>query len=306
MGIRILLGICLCALLQNNADANTYAIDPEDQLVGQADSVLSRFDDTLYSVALKYRVGAEALASANPDLDPSLPGEGAELKLPMQYILPAGERVGIVINLPEMRLYHYAADGRFVSVYPVGIGRQGWETPLMQSTVSSIVENPSWTPPASIHHEFEAAGLVLPAVVPSGPENPLGEYAVRIGQTSYLIHGTNNPKGVGLRVSHGCIRLYPEHIKELAAALEVGTPVTIVNQPIKLARHNGFLHVQGHTPVAGNHYDHSKALTDFISYTERELSRAELLAVKRVMREALARGDLYTGVPIPVPGSVIQ
>ncbi len=292
---------CLFAFISQYAVANTYTINAADQLIGNSESVLSQFDDSLYSIALKHRVGADALANANPDINPVFPGVGAELRLPMQHILPAVDRTGIVINLPEMRLYYFSPDASSVSVYPVGIGRQGWETPLMNSAVSSIVKNPNWTPPASIQQEYRDAGLKLPDVVPAGPENPLGEYAIRIGQTSYLIHGTNNPKGVGLRVSHGCIRLYPEHIEALATELHPGTSVRVVNQPVKLARHGGLLYVQGHPPIVGANYNNSKAMVDFMAHAERVLNPVELASLKRVMREALTNGDLYSGVPLPVP-----
>lgn len=301
-------GVLLLAL-QSTALANPYLIDPGSQVVGRLTQLQSGIDESLYAIAVEQGLGAEALARANPDVDPWLPAAGASLQLPTQYVLPAVEHTGIVINLSEMRLYYFSSapanshDRASVTVYPIGIGRQGWETPLLTSTITSIVKNPTWTPPASIHREYRAAGLNLPDVVPAGADNPLGEYAMRIGDTSYLLHGTNNPSGVGLRVSHGCIRLYPQDIKALASALSVGTPIRVVNQPIKIGRAHGRLYVQAHQPVQGGGYDHTEALTDFFAYAESILSPAELQRVKRSIRRALETGELYSGIPIVVQES---
>ncbi len=280
--------------------ATSFLTRTDHQVVGKSSTVLSKFEDTIYSIALEYRVGADALVSANPDVDPWLPGEGVAIELPTHYVLPNVKREGIVINLPEMRLYYFSPGNSSVHVYPVGIGRQGWETPLLESTISSIVKNPTWTPPQSIHLEYKKAGLDLPKIVPAGTDNPLGEYALRIGQSSYLIHGTNNPKGVGLRVSHGCIRLYPEHIAELASLIDVDTPVAIINQPIKLGRDGSKLYLQAHKPVQGDLYNHSEALHRFFENAKSTLSPSELSQVKRLIRESLESGELYSGVALPV------
>ena len=248
------LRVFVCALLSGisfSSYANSYAIDDQTTVVGSQGVVLSKHDDTLYSLALQHQIGAAAFADANPDVDPLLPGEGVVLALPGLHILPEVEREGIVINLPEMRLYYFPEDEDSVTIYPVGIGRQGWETPVMQSVVTSITEDPVWTPPESIHKEYRAAGMSLPERVAAGPDNPLGKYAIRIGDTSYLIHGTNSPEGVGLRVSHGCIRLYSDHIAELASRVKVGTSVRIINQSIKLDRINGAPVIQAHRPLPG-------------------------------------------------------
>ncbi len=290
--------VALCFTVPVNAAS--YPTFSDKQLVGQPSTVLSKFEDTVYSIALRYQFGADALASANPDIDPWLPGEGATLQLPTHHILPNVKREGIVINLPEMRLYYFSPNGRSVTVYPVGVGRQGWETPLLESTITSIVKHPSWTPPESIHLEYQKAGLKLPKVVPAGSDNPLGEYALRIGHSSYLIHGTNNPKGVGLRVSHGCIRLYPEHIAELASLIDVNTPVAIINQPIKLGRDGGELYVQANKPLQSAAYNHSEALSEFFLHATNTLNASELSRVKNLIQASIDSGELYSGMPLLV------
>jgi len=281
--------------------ANRYTIDANTTVVGTPASVLAKHQDTVYSLAVKYSVGAAAFANANPDVDPLLPGEGVLLHLPQQIILPAVKRVGIVVNLAEMRLYYFPPGESAVYIYPVGIGRQGWETPVMQSVISSIKKNPVWTPPASIHEEYQAAGLSLPRRVEAGPDNPLGEFALRIGNTNYLIHGTNRPEGVGLRVSHGCIRLYADHISELSAMISLDTPVNIINEPIKLGRRGDAIYVQAYKTVISadriSSVSESKdALAAFKTLAESTLTVVELESVKRAIKEALTDGSLYTGL----------
>jgi len=288
----------LCAPgLSNSA---SYEIGEHVTIVGANAEIIAKHEDTVYSLALKYEVGAGSFASANPDVNPSFPGEGVALTLPGQFILPAVKREGIVINLPEMRLYYFPPGGTTVHVYPVGIGRQGWETPVMSSVITSITENPVWTPPESIHREYIAAGLALPRQVEAGAANPLGKYALRIGHTSYLIHGTNNPEGVGLRVSHGCIRLYSEHIAELSSMISVDTPVRIINQPVKFGRMGNTLYVQAHEPVRQSKNQYSGDLVEFMRLAESTLTKSELDSVKRVMLQKLKNGSLYTGLAMPV------
>ena len=292
--------LCICSCLSWSSFAGNYAINSHTTIVGSPRSVLSKFEDTIYSLALKHEVGAAAFTVANPDIDPLLPGEGVVLQLPGQFILPAVERRGIVVNLPEMRLYYYPENGNTVHIYPVGIGRQGWETPVFSAAITSVTENPVWTPPESIHQEYRAAGLSLPQQVTAGPDNPLGRYAMRVGRTSYLIHGTNKPEGVGLRVSHGCIRLYPDHIAELAAMISVDTPVNIISQPIKPGRSNGALFIQASRPSGGTSGNVSDDLQRFMQHAESTLSDVELESVKHTMLSAIDDGSLYSGLVIPV------
>jgi len=207
-----------------------------DDVVGDVPTIKTRYDDTFVAIGHIYGLGFRQLVNANPDVLPWVPGEGTEITLPLSFILPQETREAIVLNLPEFRMYHFIPEKNTVRSYAVGIGREGWQTPTTEereARVTSTAANPSWTPPASIRREHAAMGDILPAVVPPGPDNPLGKYAVRLSLPSYLFHGSNKKVGVGMRVSHGCIRLYDGDIEELALSVKPGTPVRILNQPVK-------------------------------------------------------------------------
>ncbi len=197
----------------------------------------------LMDVARDHGLGYVEVLAANPGVDPWVPQPGLSLVLPDTHLLPATEaRSGLVVNLGDMRLYDL---DRGVS-YPIGIGREGWETPLGRTKVVRKREAPTWWPPASIRAEKPE----LPRSVPPGPDNPLGDHALDLGFQLIRIHGTNRPDGVGRVVSHGCIRLYPEDIAELFAQIRVGTPVTIVKQPAKLGWIDGELYLEVHPSPA--------------------------------------------------------
>jgi len=207
--------------------------------------------DTLLDVARIYDVGQEEILHANPEVDRWLPPPDTAVLIPSRHILPEAERKGIVLNLPEMRLYYFRPDASppTLSTYPVSVGRMDWTSPLGGTRVVAKQVDPSWTPPDTIKAEHAAEGDPLPDVVPPGPNNPLGRYALRLGVPGYLLHGTNKPYGVGMRVTHGCIRLYPEDIEELFNRVPIGTPVQLVNQPIKLGWVGGMLYIEVHVPL---------------------------------------------------------
>jgi lipoprotein-anchoring transpeptidase ErfK/SrfK len=242
----------LTALCWNNvATSATYTLpaDGNDQ-VGETQTIQLANHTSLRELVVTHRLGYDAVAAANDfPLFDELPA-GTHISLPTSALLPDVRRTGIVINLPELRLYYFHEDGLRVSVYPIGIGKSGWETPLMESHISDIRYNPTWTPPMSIRAAMQEQGITLPAVVPAGPQNPLGTVAMRIGETNILIHGNSNPEGVGRRVSAGCIRMYEEHVQELAGWIEKGTPVAIINQPIKWGKHDNDELLEAHRPLA--------------------------------------------------------
>jgi L,D-transpeptidase ErfK/SrfK len=210
----------------------------------------ARAEDTLLDIARRHGLGYEDIVRANPNVDVWLPGAGTAVVLPTRYVLPRGPRSGVVLNLAEYRMYYYpereAGGSAVVMTYPISIGRMDWETPLGRTSVVSKVRKPSWYPPESIRAEHAAAGDPLPRIVPPGPGNPLGEYALRLGLPGYLIHGTNRPAGVGMRVTHGCIRMFPEDIDYLFPRLDVRTPVRIINEPVKIGWHGDELVVEVH------------------------------------------------------------
>lgn len=233
------------------ANATTFELaDKTTRVVGHNLIVFSRMEDTLLDIARRFDIGYSEIVSANPAIDVWLPGSGQRVLVPNQFILPDGPRQGIVINLAEMRLYYYpkleAGQPRQVITHPIGIGREGWQTPIGKTKIIQKRKDPTWTPPASILAEHLEKGDPLPRVVPAGPDNPLGAFAMRLGMPGYLLHGTNRPYGVGLRVSHGCIRLFPEDIEHLFAKVPLNAAVEIVYQPFKAAIHQGKLYVEAH------------------------------------------------------------
>ena len=243
------------ALGTGAAQAAIYNMPPEgSDIVGKLQHIKTSADDTFVKLARRYNVGYRELRLSNPDVDPWLPGEGTPMVIPTRYVLPNVARKGIVINIPEMRLYYFPPEGSEyagkVVTYPLGIGREGWSTPLAKTTVVRKKADPTWTPPASIRAEHEKAGDPLPAVVAAGPDNPLGQHALYLGLPSYLLHGTNKPAGIGLKVSHGCIRLYPEDIASLFALVPTGTPVNIISEPYKMGWEGNTLYIEAHPPDA--------------------------------------------------------
>ncbi|MCG9663183.1 L,D-transpeptidase family protein [Vibrio mediterranei] len=208
--------------------------------------------ETMSDIAKQYDVGFLSLMAANKGVDPFLPKEGYVLTIPSQAILPHVDYKGIVINLAELRLYYFEPDKNLVHIFPVGIGRIGQDTPEMTTKISQLREAPTWTPPTSIRKEYLAKGVELPKVVPAGPENPLGDYAMRLayGTGSYLIHGTNKDFGIGLRVSAGCIRMDPKDIDWLFHQAKVGMQVRIIDEPIKIALEpDRSVFIEAHEPL---------------------------------------------------------
>ena len=240
----------LVSLAAQGAVAREYVLTPGSDIIGDVTVIRAVYEDTFADLMRKHNVGFEELRRANPGVDEWLPGEGTEIVIPTQFVLPDAPRRGIVLNVPEHRLYYFPDDGtNRVYSYPIGIGREGWATPYGRTTVVRKQHLPTWYPPQSVRDEHAAAGDPLPAVVPPGPDNPLGEHAIYLGFASYLIHGTNKPRGIGMRVSHGCIRMYPEDVAALFAMVGPDTPVTIVNQPYKLAWGEGGLYLEAHPPL---------------------------------------------------------
>jgi L,D-transpeptidase ErfK/SrfK len=236
--------------------ASVYELPADGSpVVGADSSVKSAYEDTLTDIAHRYSLGYYEIIRANPHLDVWLPGADKEIMLPGRRILPPGPREGIVVNLPEHRLYYYPQPhGReqpVVITYPVSIGKMDWRTPLGATAVIAKIRNPAWYPPESIRKEHAENGDPLPKVVGPGPDNPLGSFALRLGagHGEYMIHGTNNPTAVGMSVTHGCIRMYPEDVAALFAIVPVGTKVRLVNEPVKVAWVAGELLLEAHPPV---------------------------------------------------------
>ena len=234
-----------------------------DDVIGATGQVTAVYEDTLVDLGRRHGVGYEEMVRANPGVDVWLPGEGTPVMLPTRYVLPDTPRRGVVINLAEYRLYYYGDDPTAdrVSTFPISIGKMDWSTPLGRAAITAKTKNPAWYPPKSVREEYAADGRTLPRVVPPGPDNPLGNYALRLSVPGYLIHGTNRPAGVGMRVTHGCIRMYPEDIDWLFPQVDVQTPVYLVNQPYKIGWQGDALMLEVHRPLEEDENNSFRGLT---------------------------------------------
>ncbi|WP_245194122.1 L,D-transpeptidase family protein [Aeromonas jandaei] len=283
--------------------ARSYPLPPAgSRLIGDLEDYIIQQDEYLELVGKHTQIGFLALLEANPGVDPYLPKPGTRLTLPTQMLLPDVPREGIVINLPELRLYYFPKGKQEVIVLPIGIGDIGRETPEMTTTIIEKTPDPSWVPGPMVRKSWlEQQGITLPAVVPPGPDNPLGKFAMRLGygKRDYLIHGTNKDFGVGLRVSAGCIRLRPDDIEALFKMVPIGTPVRVINQPVKVAiEPDGRRWLEVHSPL---------------SRTEEEMEQGaplvlppeveQFIAAPEVKQSAVAETlALKNGLPKPISG----
>ena len=371
--------------------AESFPLPPQgDDLIGRIRHTRAHQEDTLIDIARRFSVGQDEMVMANQNVDRWLPKEGTDVIIPQEYILPEAPRAGIVVNIPEMRLYYFpvkvvapitppkkpnpkplqvgngkktviAAKGVSTKIatkgkatngqptakkaaspvptplpvqmetvistaevitYPVSMGRMDWRTPIGKTTVIRKQKDPSWTPPASIKREHAAKGDPLPDVVPPGPNNPLGKYAMSLGVSGYLIHGTDAPKsdGIGMRVTHGCMRMYNEDIEKLFPLIPVGTPVYLVNQPVKFGWRQGVLYVEVSQPL-----DEDVGITPHdidLDLTPEQIERERVKRSSFLMRLALqgiekerTRGEVEikmeklrlaidhpTGIPVAIGG----
>lgn len=227
-----------------------------DSLMGSIRYVKVRDDETLVDIAREFDIGYDQIVKANPGVNRWLPGEGTKVVIPQMYILPSAARKGLILNIPELRLYFYPAAQKGapqqVMTFPVSIGRMDWRTPLGTTRVVAKERDPVWRPTASIRAEHARDGDPLPEAIPGGdPTNPLGRFALRLGIPSYLIHGVDERKafGIGMRVTHGCIRMYPEDIEALFPLVSVNTPVLLLDEPIKIGRFDDRIFLSVHQPL---------------------------------------------------------
>jgi L,D-transpeptidase ErfK/SrfK len=278
--------------------AATYEItDPANSVYGADQQIETRYEDTLYDLARRYSLGSEELIRVNPGVDPWLPKPGTMLTIPGRTILPTGARTGIVVNLPEHRLYYYPKVKRGeppqVITYPVSIGKMDWHTPLGETQVIARQKDPIWYPTASVRAEHAAEGDILPAKVLPGPQNPLGNRALRLaaGDGTYLIHGTNNPIAVGLAVTHGCIRMYPEDIEALFPLVPVGTKVRIIDEPVKVAWVDGELLLEAHPPINALGESQEPDVEAFAALLQQAVGKSTVAIHWDYAREVLKRAD---------------
>ncbi|SFD92065.1 L,D-transpeptidase family protein [Nitrosomonas sp. Nm166] len=260
--------------------SHEFSFNPaRDDVVGTLQVITANEDDTLSDIARRFNLGYEEIVSANPHVDPWLPGAGTQIVIPTQFVLPDAPRQGIVINLSAMRLFYYpktkVGELQKVITHPVGIGRIEWKTPEGTTRITSKKANPAWIPTPSIRKEYAKKGDPLPAVVPPGPDNPMGTHVLKLDWPSYAIHGTDKPPSIGLRGSYGCLRMYPEDIVCIYNDVPVGTPVRVVNQPHLLGWRGNTLYLQTYPILEDDKRNHNLLLKKLLS-TVRSTSKAKL------------------------------
>jgi L,D-transpeptidase ErfK/SrfK len=288
------------------AQANEYPLREDGaDIFGQVERIRTRYEDTLIQIARRYSLGYEELLRVNQGVDPWLPGEGTEVLIPGQRLLPPGEREGIVVNLPEHRLYYFPKPKKkeetpTVLTYPVSVGKMDWRTPIGSTKIVSKQKNPSWTPPKSVHEERRRLGEPpLPSVVPPGRDNPLGAHAMRLAIPggSYLIHGTNNPDAVGMAVTHGCLRMYPEDIATLFERVPVGTKVTLIDEPVKMTKIDGEVWLEVHPPIDDQGRAVAVSLEVFEARLDALLGESEVMINWDIALETLREAR---GIPVVI------
>jgi L,D-transpeptidase ErfK/SrfK len=284
------------------AGATTYKLDNlEQRIVGKIQYVKAKQQDTLLDIARKYDLGFNEITDANPGIDPWLPKEGERVLLPTRFILPDAPRKGIVVNLAEMRLYYYPVSENGIPdkviTHPIGIGRQGWDTPKGEYHIIMKLEKPNWTMPLSVYEEELANGERPKRIVPPGPKNPLGEFALQLNTDNLLLHGTNMPFSIGMRVSRGCLRLYPEDIRSMVKVVPKGTEVKILEQPYKFSYEDNILYLESHKAVGVAKRNENKYLRPIIT----RLLRGVVANVSDEYQDQVVRiAGLHSGIPTPV------
>src|SRR3982075_2338404 len=283
-----------------------FELDGAQDVVGVVQVVAATQDDTLTDIARRFNVGYEEIVRANPKVDPWLPGEGREIVVPSQFILPDAPRTGLVINIAAMRIFYYPPVRRgerpVVLTHPIGIGKVGWRTPEGVTKIVRRQQDPTWRVPVSVRKEHHENGEDLDPVIGPGPDNPLGKYAFYLQWPSYLIHGTNRPAGVGLRSSHGCIRLYPEDIAQLFDMVPVGTQVRVVNQPFAFGWKDGQLYMQAFDVLEDDPRDWKKAQKKLLNKSLAVTLQKQLKSHNEQVNWDLVSTLSHSprGVPVPI------
>jgi L,D-transpeptidase ErfK/SrfK len=282
-----------------------FELDPGQDVVGVVQVVKATKEDTLTDIARRFNVGYEEIVRANPKVDPWLPGEGREIIVPSQFVLPDAPRTGLVINIAAMRIFYYPpakrGERQVVITHPIGIGKVGWRTPEGVTKIVRRQKDPTWRVPVSVRKEHHENGEDLDPVIGPGPDNPLGKYAFYLQWPSYLIHGTNKPAGVGLRSSHGCIRLYPEDIEQFFNTVPIGTEVRVVNQPFVFGWRDGQLFMQPFDVLEDDSRDWKKAQKKLLTRSLAARLRQHHDQVDWDRVGALAHEP--HGVPVPITGA---
>lgn len=282
--------------LEKDIERHTFSVAKGDDVIGTLAVIRLEKGDTLPDIARHFGLGITEISAANPGTDVWVPEAGERITLPLNFILPDAPRKGIVVNLATKRLFQFKEDKKslVVSTYPVGVGTKERPTPTGQMRVARKATRPTWRVPASIAEDHRKKGDLLPAEVPPGPQNPLGEYALYLSKSGYLIHGTNKPASIGLNASNGCLRLYPENVEMLFNDTPVNTSVLIVNQPYLIGQRDGVLYLEAHTPLEDSGAIELEKIYAKLKNFEKKLVRTlDWKKVKEVQAEA-------RGIPVPI------
>jgi L,D-transpeptidase ErfK/SrfK len=279
-------------------EAHEFQLADGQTMVGTLAAVDTRENDTLSDIARHFGLGYNDISKANPTITPWTPQPGSRVLLPLQFILPDAPHKGIILNLANMRLFYYPKQQPDkVFTYPVGIGRQGWNTPMGLTSIVAKKANPTWVVPESIHQEHAEKGDSLPRVVAAGPDNPLGLYAMRLGFPRYLMHGTNKPYGIGMQVSHGCVQLYPEDIEVLFKKASVGLPVRIIHQPYLTAWDQDMLYLEANEPLQKWTQDKTRLKKQLLKQLHQISAKKKVAIDWKKVDGIIQRAD---GIPTPI------
>ncbi len=291
--LSILISCIFILILKQSMALRVPLPAKNDDVFGTLQNALIAPEQNLFSIARQYDLGFFELLQANPHIDPEALVPGTDLILPTRFILPPAKRQGIVINLGTMRLYYFPKDKPYFYTYPIGIGKENWDTPLGKFSIIEKTKDPYWFVPESIYEYRKAHGDPVPKVIKPGEDNPLGHYAMRLSKPTYLIHGTNNPNSVGVRSSAGCIHLYPEDIKELFAHVPLQTSVTIINQPYLVGWEKRQLLLEAHLPLA----EVREQYADLSKHFAASLQAQHKSALKINQQQTLTTISNHLGVP---------
>ena len=284
-----------------------YPLPETGNMVGEVYTVETRESQTLLDIAREHNVGYEEIRNANPEVSLWAPAPDTEVVIPARYILPPVQREGVVINLSELRLYYYpdTPEGETprVETYPIGIGREGFDTPLGVTRTTMKLKDPAWYPPESVRQEARENGEPPPEVVPPGPDNPLGQHAIMLDIPGYLIHGTNRPDGIGMRASRGCIRMMPETIEALFSRIEVGERVNLIDMPVKVGLEGERLYVQSFKPLS-DQQNGMGDLLEALSQLQANEAAADMAVDYARLRQSLEASSWQPVALAPLPEAV--
>lgn len=299
-------GLGIGLMLDSNSIFSQRFLIPakNEALFGKIQFARVESHDDFSTIAQRYHVGFYELVDSNPKVDPDHPTPGTVLVIPSQYLLPEIKRTGIIINLAAMRLYYFPENKKYFYTYPIGIGRENWNTPLGALRIIQKIKDPVWIVPDSVREYREKNNDPVPKRMPAGPNNPLGKFALRLSVPTYLIHGTNDPSSVGRRSSAGCIHLYPEDIEELYAMVPLKTRVFIINQPYIAGLHRGKFYIEAHLPLREQR-DQLSNSNAVIAELITPLPKTDQLSVIDWDRATEVLKE-HVGVPIPISKTLTQ